>query len=81
MVNTEKPDTVGVVVDEVKALLVEQGSKVSLSYSQPNSICKPLTKGASGNLDACTCIVGWVRSYMGSKTYHQCVQPRDDRAS
>ena len=61
MADNKKLITVSIVVDEVKAILVEQGRKVRLSHSQPDSICKSLTKGTSSNLDACKCFRDQVR--------------------
>jgi hypothetical protein len=41
-----------VVVDKLKAVLVESGSSVSLGNGQTNSVGDTLTEGTSGNLDS-----------------------------
>src|SRR4051794_3228041 len=42
----------GMVVDEVKAVLVEDGGRVPLGDGEPDSIPKALAERASGDLDA-----------------------------
>jgi len=80
-----KSITVSVVVDEVKAVLVEQGGEMSLGHSQPDSICKTLTKGTSGDLDACIhkdqvrCATEASALECTYRQFH--VQLRDDQAS
>ena len=41
----------GMVIDQLKAWLVEFGSCVGLRNCKTNSVCKPLTEGTSSNLD------------------------------
>lgn len=44
-------DTVGVVVDQVIAGLVEHGSSVSLRHGETNGVGETLTQGTGGDLD------------------------------
>lgn len=41
----------GMVIDQLKAWLVELGSCVGLCNCKTNSVCKPLTEGTSCNFD------------------------------
>ena len=44
--------TVGIVVNDVKALLVVHGSEVGLGDGKANSVCETLTERAGGDINA-----------------------------
>lgn len=46
--------TVGVVVDQVEAILVVHGAEVSLCNGKADRVGEALAKGTGGDLDTCT---------------------------
>lgn len=46
--------TIGVVIYKIEVIAVVQSAEMSLSHGKADTVCKALTKGTSGDLNAYT---------------------------